>query len=231
MATERAFGRRTLGRRQGARWLPERTARRVGATSDWTSKRLAVECRQLAAQLQEVAGLSAAPLIDLLAAVSVRASPSGSRSDVPPSTWPSGARELLSGILQAQAALALSAGGAAFAPLSHVWELYEAWIGSICLSTLIELLGEPETLTVEANEWVAGWADSSSRLVACSQHAFGASSRTLLGGDRTLMSVTAELIPDLLVARSEGDRARLTVIMRSEPAVPGLTLRLTVVFG
>jgi hypothetical protein len=37
-------------------------------------------------------------------------------------------------------------------------------------------------------------------------------SRTLLGGDLTLMSVTAELIPDLLVARSEGDRARLTVI-------------------
>lgn len=100
----------------------------------------------------KAAGTAGAELSDLFRRISVRSRPVGLSIDPPASTWPPRMRVLYSNCIRLLTQLEDTGAGESHAPLSELWELYEAWVTESILAALTRKYGE--ALRVESG---TGW--------------------------------------------------------------------------
>lgn len=93
-----------------------------------------------------------------LAAVAVAAQIPKGTVDGPPSTWPTGMQKFYSLASIALAELEILGSGADTAPLSELWDLYQAWVAEAILGLMVSQLGPPIATSTSSllGRWVSG---------------------------------------------------------------------------
>lgn len=219
-ATERRMPALAALKTKDGRPLPQKTARRRGIEDPWTSWLL---YDAALAVVKEAGALGDRVIEDLpwrkvtaaFRAVAGRARPDRSSSDSPVSTWPIAARLCYEGFLAALSVVRSTKTGAATAPLSYLWRLFEAWVAVSSYRTLVDRFG-PSIEAPEAAsgcEWRARWQLNGSSLSFLAQARIDGTGVPAAPPAARIRSISSDLIPDvlLIVEPSEGD-VRIGVI-------------------
>lgn len=187
--------------------IPDVTARLRGSSQEWGSQRLASAClaldRALAARSQELPGssLESRRVVMSVARRSYRYAPG---VDAPPSSWPTGGRNALMGVVRALLALAAEGAGSALVPLSDLWRLYETWTCVVALEALTAEYGLPEQ--VDDVDWAWQWQIGEVKMRMHTQGSIGGSVNAAITGHTDgVVSVSSELVPDLLLSLWQED--------------------------
>jgi hypothetical protein len=205
--------------------LLDRTARRRPDAPQWQSGQLASLASALAASMEALAhttqldGIAVDYSLRILRELASVARPAALRPDPPISSWPPAARAVYRSLLRAFVQLGNTRADDSRAPLSHFWQLYEAWVGVRVLGILETLLGARAALTTArpgaSQLWEARWKlGDGSRVVLLAQPLFSGSNRRVdAESANTCVSLTSDLIPDVLLAATApaSQTARVTV--------------------
>lgn len=167
-------------------------------------------------------------LSDLFRRVSAYARPAHPNADPPTSTWPAPMRILYSASIRVLTQLDDIGSGESPAPLSELWELYEAWVTERLLAAMSHKYGEPMKdkngnvwrWLVEGEEW-AIW-DQPVILPQAPQTQSG----RMLGRD--LVGIIGASKPDVLLGRRVEESTSFVVIDAKKRKKPMTTDDLTV---
>lgn len=198
----------------GASGRPAETARRTTSSTDQSLHALAAVAHLLAARIHQLPGIDAEPVlrdaaVDTFRRVAVRSHSARKAVDPPPSVWPAAFVAAYSATLRALATANALGPGCESAPLSEIWELYEAWTADRLREEISLVLGASEASSVET--CIGRWADGAGTVELHYQAYFSAfSERVLL--DQAYTAVIGDLIPDLCLVRAEDGVARLLVL-------------------
>lgn len=188
--------------------LPGKVARSHGISQDVSLAALTTVSLLVAQRIARYEPLqSVMPgLADELAAifrrVAVRSRPTQIRSDPPASTWPARMRASYASSLRLLTVFEDVGPGESHAPLTELWELYEAWVSERLIDGLTMRLGAP-THASGTSTWT--WSLGSSKFGVVLQPVIPAATSNdyfdVLGS--SLMGVVASSRPDILyVAQS-----------------------------
>lgn len=207
-----------------------RTIRRMGAFERWTLRTLAAVVREVARRFSEDSAgdelvLQVKPL---LTRVADGLDPVDSRSIDPPlSAWPPQMRGLLDACTWYLAELSAVAVGDDYAPICHLWEIYEGWVSYVVLDELERLLGPPSHGPEVASRRDANvtfrtrWDRGDERSVEYWSQ-LEVQAQAAAHGPR-LRSVSAPLVPDgVLLIESPGET--LVVVLDAKHRSSGMTL-------
>ena len=198
--TDRSGARLAGIRRPGRSPIPDRIARRRGATAPWSSRRLATACVAFSRALRGAVDveIGARPLA-LVEQVSRRAAAQTHGPDGSISSWPHEAQAAYRAVLRVLVALAVAGVGNDRVPLCHVWRLYEAWVGVKTHEVLVERFGLGDPL--EAPWWAREWATATGACVRLhSQATVSRNADPLIAcGGPGFVSVSSDLRPDGLI--------------------------------
>jgi len=190
--------------------FPIKSLRRVRRDRRWTSQALHQTAARLVRLvdelLKEAEPRARDTMLQPLHQVAELARPPVTRLDPPFSAWPLSARSCLRAFTMALRLIesTRSSEGAARAPLSHLWRLYEAWTAALCFavldrnSTFTRENGPEKT---EGAEWLTTWRHATgTRVVLIAQADIGREPRDF-GGilPEGLFSVTSTLRPDIIM--------------------------------
>jgi hypothetical protein len=134
-------------------------------------------------------------------------------ADPAPSGWPALFTSAYSTCLRLLSTLNDVGAGTSLAPLSEVWELYEAWVVEQTLAALVTVLGG--SVPVGASDSCVGrWNDGTGQVELHYQPSVPPATSprpaTLLG--TAYVTVLGGLKPDALLVRRDGDLVRSVVI-------------------
>lgn len=198
----------------GAGRRPAETARRTTRSTDQTLHALAAVAHLLAERIHQLPGIDAEPVlrdavVGIFRRVAARSQSARKAVDPPPSVWPDTFVTAYSACLRALATANALGPGQESAPLSEVWELYEAWTADQLREEISVVLGASQPSTVDT--CIGRWADGAGTVELHYQPHFSTSGpRALLGHAYT--AVIGDLIPDLCFVRVEGGVARTLVL-------------------
>lgn len=147
-----------------------------------------------------------------LALIARRAESAANTVDEPPSTWPNLMRRFYSDAAVALSEIHVSGSGVDSAPLSELWELYEAWVTDRVLAALIAALGEPDQGEHEAS-LLGRWLVEGSVVEMHRQLNVPAKPGrcvTVCGAD--LHAVIGDLTPDIVLVATRQAEVRLLVV-------------------
>lgn len=201
-------------RSPGAERRPAETARRTTRCADQTLHALAAVTHLLAERIHHLPGIDAEPeLRDALVAtfrrVAARSHSARRAVDPPPSVWPNTFVVAYAECLRALSAARVIGPGERSAPLSEVWELYEAWTAEHFSEAISLVLGERQR-SAEVT-CIGRWVDGAGTVELHYQAHFPTSGpRGLLGQEYT--AAIGDLFPDLCLIRVEGGKARMLVL-------------------
>lgn len=220
---ERTGGRELVGvterskrvhRAPGAGRRPAETARRTTRSADQTLHSLAAVAHLLAESIYHLTGIDSEPVlrdavVGTFHRVAVRSHSARRAADPPSSVWSDTFVTTYSACLRALATANALGPGQESAPLSEVWELYEAWTAEHLLEEISLVLGESQP---SKNDTCIGrWSDGAGTIELHYQPHFPTSGpRTLLGHEYT--ATIGDLVPDLCLVRVEGGAARMLVL-------------------
>jgi hypothetical protein len=205
----------------GRRLLPSRTVRtfgaaerrRCGAVSTIAALLRSQADRYLDSPLALPDAYERRAVLSPLAAVSEAAAvPTGS-VDGPPSTWPSRMRTFYSLAAIALAELEIVGAGDDTAPLSELWELYQAWVAEGVLAAVIATLGPPTARTGRSS-LLGRWVVAGDAIELHYQPLIPSRpgrTKTILGAPA--IATIGDLQPDLILAcRTSSGLSRALVI-------------------
>ncbi|WP_435123347.1 hypothetical protein [Micromonospora tulbaghiae] len=204
-----------------ARRAPATTARRHIVAQPRKLHALMAVSSLLARELEAVGALAAVPeirarMVGLFRRLAVNSKPGFPVADPPPSVWPATMAGTYSSCLRALSEVRNIGAGTANAPLSELWELYEAWVAYSIRTALTELIGPPQQHTV-GGTCLGRWADGDGILelhyqaiippyrAGRREHGF-----SVLG--QRYIAAVGELRPDLLLVRRGPDGTTAIVI-------------------
>lgn len=209
------------------RMLPERSARRSLNADGWSLSavaRLANAVGDVVAREYEN-GPALTVLEHRLRLVANQALPSDCGAiDPPTSSWP---KPLLHFAEVAWRFLNRASDGTgptpSSLPLCEVWRLYERWTAAHVARSLTKWFGAPSARRKygqSGERWLMVWNVVADRIVVEAQYAFGHSPGSGLSWRSHYRSVTAQLVPDVLMVleRENGGRALLLVDAKERSA-------------
>ncbi|WP_191966690.1 hypothetical protein [Microbacterium testaceum] len=203
--------------RVGGRIVPNLTVRGVAGTEPMRFRGLGAAAAELVSRVQASASLAGHDglrdeLIALLSEVSRRNFPDAPTSDPPISTWPARSAAAFWTFLAAISAFEDVGTGEQSAPLSPLWELYEAWVAESLLSKLdLELAGS--TRVSASDGALATWAQDGTEVALYYQPRIPPIDSTPFQfGPESVGSVLGELIPDVVLRRTVHSRTVLVVV-------------------
>jgi hypothetical protein len=225
--TDRRAGRLAGLPRPGRTPMPEMTARRLGSTVPWGSRRLATICSGLGQALRTRAGSDdGSQVLAIVDHVARRSLRYADGPDASISSWPHEARAAFRAVVRALVELAAAAGaGTEYVPLSDLWRLYETWVAVMCHDVLAARYGPAEA--VEANWWACSWTSATG--VCIRLHAQATISDrvdpVIAAGPPGFESISSDLRPDCLIAlRSPaGDQTLICVDAKQRKSATGMT--------
>ncbi|WP_271175442.1 hypothetical protein [Leifsonia poae] len=197
--------------------LPAKVARSRGEKADEKLAGLSAICILVAEKIatfepfQSKAPLLAEQLVGLFRRVAAKSRPRSPRADPPASTWPPRMRHAYASSVRLLTEFEDSGAGDRHAPLSELWELYEAWVSERVLDGLTNRFGTP-VHEVNSASWI--WMAESRRIAVYLQPSIpGASGKQ---GFRALGAVLEGVIatsrPDILFVRESNSESVLKVI-------------------
>lgn len=193
---------------------PAETARRTTRSTDLTLHALAAVAHLLAERIHHLPGIDAEPvlrdaMVGIFRRVAVRSHSARKAVDPPPSVWPDTFVAAYSACLRALATANALGPGQETAPLSEVWELYEAWTADRLREEIGLVLGASQPST--AGTCIGRWVDGAGTVELHYQPYFSTSGPRMLLG-HTYTAVVGDLNPDLCLIRVEGEVARMLVL-------------------
>jgi len=196
--------------------VPLHTVRAVTSAEERTFWQLSVVAAAVSGRLLRTTVLDGheklrSALVTMFRRLATRSRPRTRVDDPPMSTWPASARNVYWSCVTLLSALEDIATGTAAAPLSPLWELYEAWVVEE-LTRALELRLGPAAMTLEPDAigtWQVGEVLTSIYYQATIPPA-GNPSRVYAG--RPLVSVMGEMVPDVLITRREEGTASFLVV-------------------
>ncbi|KIR64603.1 hypothetical protein [Micromonospora haikouensis] len=220
-----------------ARRAPATTARRHIVAQPRKLHALMAVGSLLSRELEAVTALAAVPeiqarMVGLFRRLAVNSKPSSPVADPPPSVWPATMAGTYSSCLRALSEVRNIGAGGAHAPLSELWELYEAWVAYSIRTALIKLIGPPQPHTADGS-CLGRWADGDGVLelhyqavippyrAGRREHGFS------VFGERYVAAV-GELRPDLLLVRSGPGETTAIIIDAKKRQAPVSTDDFTV---
>ena len=142
--------------------------------------------------------------------VAVRSKPTRPVADPPPSAWPDSLAGAYSACLRALSVVEDVGPGRDSAPLSELWELYQAWTAQSLLDALEVVLGPSEPVAA-GSSCIGRWPDAGGTVELHYQPLIStARSVTLLG--QKYVAALGDLIPDLLLVRRATDATRAVTL-------------------
>lgn len=224
-ATERARRNHAFG--PGTGGSPTLTARRFAVPDERRLHALTAVATLLGDRLdalmaQEVDTDVREGLAGLFRRVAVRSHPQRPVADPPPSVWPSSMVSAYSAILRALSSLNDVGVGTSSAPLSELWELYEAWVADQLTTGLTRALGLPHSGSV-AGTVLGRWDDGDAQVELRYQATVPAVDPTTrqrglrILGEEYVAAVGA-LKPDLLLVRRGGTTKSVVVDAKKRSA-------------
>jgi hypothetical protein len=189
---------------------PTRTARRFAAREERRLQGLSTLATLAAQRVSEYSALDKLPslrrdLASLFQRVAVRSRPAHRTTDPPPSTWPPQMASSYVSLLRALTAMRDEGAGQTVAPLSELWELYQAWVADQLVEGLTEILGQPVD-EFSGGTSLARWSDGATATVELRYQPLIPSTPDTVGvtflGVR-LLAVIGNLQPDLMLVRRE----------------------------
>lgn len=197
---------------------PTHTARRFAAREERRLHGLAALATLLADRISTYAGLEAQPdvrrdLANLFRRVAARSRPRLAATDPPPSTWPAPMSSAYISFLRTLTVMRDEGPGQASAPLSELWELYQAWVADGLLQSLTSILGNPVPESSRGTS-LARWYDGAATVELRYQPFIpgGPSSTGITFLGVKLLGVIGNLTPDLLLVRREQNLWRAVVV-------------------
>lgn len=194
---------------------PALTARRSTRAQPRTLHALAAVAGLLADGIREVPGIDQDPeirdrLMGLFRRVAHRSNPPTPVADPPPSSWPATLAATYSACVRALTAVTAIGPGSGTAPLSELWELYQAWCAESLLSALSQLLG-PGTPVAPGSTCIGSWRDGAADVELHYQPRVTTSGSFRALGEGYVAAIS-DLEPDLLLIRRDGLEVRRLVL-------------------
>lgn len=198
----------------GVAGTPARTARRTTTRQDRTLHAVAAVASLLADRLAALPvpedGWDARErLAGLFRRVAHRSKPPRPVADPPPSGWAASLTSTYSACLRVLSTVHESTEGVAPAPLSEIWELYEAWVAEQVLTELSALLGESQAVEA-AGTCIARWTDIELHLQPLVPAGVNGNAVSILGQEYS--AAVGALQPDILLARRSGGVVRSAIV-------------------
>lgn len=210
---------------------PAITARRTAAPSDRTLHALTAVTSLLADRLGTVVGLEHVPdlrdrLVGVFREVAARSNPSRPVADPPPSAWPSPFLSTYSTCLRALSTVRNLGPGNQTAPLSEVWELYQAWVAETIREALDAALGTGLP-TGKSATCIGRWRDGVAMVELHYQPRIPTHGKCHLMAEDFVAAI-GDLEPDLMLVRAEGTVVRSLVLDAKKRSTAMLAEDLTV---
>lgn len=193
------------------RTLPSRTLRRHGDTVPWTTRAvsdMALTVSNRIRQSPKLVGMDIGSLLAPLNALSERARAPRGVAEVSPSSWPPPLRDWMRVASQVLSEVEATRARKGHAPLCQMHELYESWVSSEFLNAAKARFGEPledSVLTGDARygkpTFYTRWMTERGLFEIWVQAAFSETAQPL---DGKVVSVTSELIPDVVISGPKG---------------------------
>jgi hypothetical protein len=199
----------------GQSGAPAVTARRSAVLEKRTLHAVAAVSGLLAERLAGLAGLDQVPdlrdrLVGVFKQVASRSNPRRPVADPPPSVWPTAFTATYSACLRALSTIRDLGAGDGSAPLSEVWELYQAWVAEAIRSAMEGVLG-PSMKTSGHKTCIGRWIDVQGEVELHYQPQIPARGAASFQG-YGLVAAISDLDPDLLLIRTDAGGVRLIVV-------------------
>ena len=211
--TERS--QRSHGGPVGIERAPAKTARRSTDRHERRLHALAAIAALLADRLSLLSGLSREPeirdrLVGLFRQVARRSNPCRPVADPPASAWPGPLAATYTACLRALSSVRDVGPGIQNAPLSEVWELYQAWTAESLRAALETTLGASAPI-VGGSTCLGRWTDGTALVELHYEPRIpGVGTFQVLGQE--YVAAVSDLVPDLLLARSDASSSTAVVI-------------------
>jgi len=199
----------------GPSGMPALTARRSAAAQPRTLHALAAVAALLANALEAVPGINQDPFIrdrltGLFRRVAQRSLPSTPVADPPPSSWPRPLSATYAACVRALTVITAVGPGSSSAPLSELWELYQAWCAEALRAAITAILG-PSGVTSPSTSCIGQWSDGSATVELHYQPKITTGGAFSALGQKYQAAIS-DLEPDLLLLRQDGNTVRRLVL-------------------